>query len=258
MATTPSWSAATSTAPTLAGQINQFLVAHSATLVYDGTAFSNPGGSISTADNFSTTVTSLIYRFAAPASPTALTRVAFALANVNAGTDVILALQGDNGTRANGTNIVTVTVPAGWLTTSTPTDITPAHGFPLSHTLSSSEFAFYNLVLTPVSGYTYGSSNNLAVYRSSSTSSGTAWTYNANTSTYTAQSYGYWVRMYSGTSGELRCVTEDNGLMLKGYDYNTSGQMSAARQWTSPQSGTAGPSSSRTLTFTNGLLTSVA
>jgi hypothetical protein len=256
---TPTWSAAATGGNTQSGQINQFLVAHTATFAYDNTIFNTPPAINTSFDSFSSTNSSLIYRFTTPTTPTQLTRVALALGVVGSGCDVTMTLQGDNGTRANGTVLSTITIPGAWLSASTPTDVAPNHGFILNHLLASTEYAYYNIVLTPAT--TFDSTHNIAVYHTTATTAGTAWLYNSSTATYTAQTYGYYVKMYTsttnGTTGYLRCVSEDSGAMIKGYDYATNGNMTTARQWTQATSGT-NPASSRTLTFTNGLLTSVS
>jgi hypothetical protein len=220
----PIWSAATPGQATLAGQINQFLAVHTASLLYDGSlVITAPtiSGSPAT-DTFTTTQTQFAFRFATSTSAVALTRVAFAIGATGAGVDLLVTLQGDNGSGPNGTVITSSYLPAEWLSSGTQTAVAPAHGIPLQANLNP--LTYYNIVITPAS--TFNSTNNVVVSHSTATSG--AQTYNG--STWTPQSYGYGVNLYTGTSGYLRLTNEDAGVMMKGYDF-TSGAMSAAREW---------------------------
>ena len=227
---TPTWSAATPGQATLAGQVNQFLVAHPSNFVYSGTSIRSALTASANTDTFSLTQTRLAFRFATPASPTQLTRVNLALGAVGAGCDVLIQLQGDTGSGPNGVTLTSCYIPAEWLNSGTQSAPSPDHGFPLSYLLDPSAFSYYNIVITPVSPW-LPSVDSVVLTRSTATSG--AYIYNGS---WSAQSYGYVVNLYTGNSGNLRITSEDSNALLKGYDFNSSNVMTYAREFVAKSS----------------------
>jgi len=220
----PNWTAATPGQATLAGQINQFLVPHSSTFIYTGSAV-NVNVPIGTTQDSLVTNNALAYRFFSSSSQT-ISRVVLGLVITNSGSDVLLTLQGDSGAGPNGTVLASCYIPAEWLSTSNAA-IYPNTGFPLSYTLSGS--TYYNIVLQTVNQNST-SSNATSWIRANSVVLTGAYTQNAS-GTWTPQTYGYTVGLYGGTSGALQLVSDDSQSKMTGYTYNGSSQITMIKEW---------------------------
>lgn len=223
------WSPAVPGQATSAGQINQFLSVHQASLVYAGTLLNSETISGSPAADELGTTKGIAYRFQSPATVTQLSRVSVAMGAMGGGVDVLMTLQGDTGAGPDGNILASCIIPAAWLSSGIQSVPTPVHGFPLSYMMSA--LTFYNVVFEPVGSFTpSGTYSPCDVEITRSTSTSGALTFNGTS--WIGHSYGYGVNLYGGSTGVLNCVSEDNDALLKCYDYDpTSGLMSTVREW---------------------------
>jgi hypothetical protein len=225
--TSPTWSAATPGQSMLAGQVNQFLVAHSSTFTYVGSQIitSTPG----TAGDELGASGQMAFRFESPSYSASLSWVGLALGAIGAGCDVYLTLQGDTGGAPDSNILASCFIPAEWLTMGLQSTI-PTSGFPLNYAMVAS--TFYNIVLTPVGSLAPGVND---VILTRSTDVGGAYIFDGVG--WTAQSYGYAISINStlqtltATTQNLVNVYEDNGGLHKRYQYDVNNLVASVKEW---------------------------
>ena len=221
----PNWTAATPGQASLAGHVNQFLVPHSSTFIYAGSPITGTSTPIGSTQDSLVTNNALAHRFFSLSTQT-LSRVTLGLVITNAGSDVLLTLQGDSGAGPNGTVLASCYIPAEWLSTSNSATY-PLNGFPLSYTLATN--TYYNVVLQTVNQNST-SSNATSWIRTTAAVTTGAYIQNAS-GAWTSQSYGYTIGLYGGTSGLLQLVSDDSQSKMTGYTYNGSSQITIVKEW---------------------------
>lgn len=211
----------------LAGQVNQFLSAHSATFTYAGSPIYTPTLAFSTQTLGGTL--GLAYRFESPSYAASLGWVALALGAVGAGCDVFLTLQGDTGAGPDGTILASCYIPAEWLPSGNVYTL-PTTGFPLVYAMTAS--TWYNIVLTPV-GSLASSINDVVLTQSTEVSG--AYTFDG--ASWNSQAYGFGIAIYStqqtlsAATQNLVNVLEDDSSLHKRYQYNGDNLIVSVQEW---------------------------
>jgi len=242
-----SWLAANPGQPTLAGQVNQFLSNHNVTYVYTGSqqAAQTTGSAV-----YSTTSGQyLAQRFTTGSSQTTIGQVLLQVSAV-------------------GGSPITPTIPA--LSLSLYSDNAGTPGAPLGSVVAGEEYIYSSSFwatfplavsgLTPSTNYwlvtsPVGTASNYYAVQHSNQVSGASTS--TNGSSWTAQSFGLMFQVFTnGTTGQIQYLYEDDGAAWAQFTYNSQGLISALTKCVAGQGGTA-LMSSRTFTFTNGLLTGV-
>ena len=240
--TTPTWQAATPGSPSYAGQINQFLSAHTSRFVSGGAVI--PGAtdpsSVVTAvtSNRISTFTYLAQPFTVSSS-TSLQYVAPALVAENAGCDLLLTIQ-PAGTTPTGydtsTALAYCVIPAEWIPTSTPTTLatTVPLALNVSPTLAANANPYW-LVITPYSNCA-PNVNDVLWARSGGGMSGLPYAYTVSSSSWATSGTGpFAVYFRTGNTGSLVATTDDNDALKKSYIF-TSGRISSLYEWATQQS----------------------
>lgn len=234
------WQAATPGQATLSGHANQFLIGHSSTLNYGGSAVNTIPGLSGTADQLGSGALAFAFTVG---STTSLTHINLALGAIGAGADALVSLQAQSGSVPSGTPLVAAVVPAEWLASGVQSAAS-AWNIPLNYTLAA--LTQYYIVVQPGSAllgsgaYAQGAAGVDDVELTRSTAGSGALTYNPSTSTWTAQSYGYGAYLYGGVSGVLVGLADDpNPLVaftlpskVSAYNYNSNSQITGAYEWT--------------------------
>lgn len=246
----PSWLGATAGAPGNAGQVNQFLGAHTSTWFYSGTLqASQATGAPTLQSSFGTY---LAQSFTTGAAQTAIGAVQLQLNAVNGSvvSEVIGPATLSLYLSASG-------VPTGGaLATVGLDEITVAGGaywvqFPLAVTgLTAS--TLYELVLAPV-----GTSSTYYAWRESNQPVGAATS--PDGATWTTQTYGLMYRVYdqsAGGSTRVTTLSDDAGARWATLTYDATGRLTQLAEYAQAQGGVV-LTSTRTLTYTSGLLTGV-
>jgi hypothetical protein len=235
MSNIPSWSAAVPGQATLAGQVNQFLVAHTATFTYYGSPLNSPSIDPSeTSGDALGTYTQLAFRFFSGSDATLLNigRVALNLQKIGAGCDIYLTLQGDTGGGPDDNILAACIVPAEWIPTSFVTNWAD-FGFPLAYAMTST--TWYNVVFSPIPYAASIASTVDDVQLQYSEEDSGAYTYNGTG--WDAQGYGYAVQIFSQlqttttSTQNLVNVFEDVGTLHKRYQYDTNNFVIGVQEW---------------------------
>jgi|SRR6185437_148181 len=238
---TLSWDGATSGQPPLANQINQFLGTHAVTLAYTGTS----QNAQTTLGSGSTSTNSLyIAQSFTTASAYTSTRVVLDFAVTGSPTPLTVSLQSNNAGAPSGTVLATIQVPSSF-TSAGSLNVSMPLSAPLAN--ATTYWIVMNAVGDPSNLYSWLKSNQVS---GASTS--------ANGTTWAAQTYGLVYQVYSGTSGSLLHTYEDSGARWTIFTYNGAGTPSQVQEYTVAQGANQYVNSSRSYSYTNGLLTSVA
>ncbi len=239
---TPAWLAATPDAAAEAGQINQFLGTHAATLIYTGVVQSSQttAGTGSIASNGA----SIAQSFTTSAGQTQAGRVLLFLAVTGAPAPTTVSIQASVGGAPSGTPLVSTVLPheflgtaVGWFSIPVPVGgLTPS--------------TTYWIVLSPA-----GDASNNFTWSKSNQASGASTS--ANGTTWTAQSYGllYQLTDYS-VVGPLAHTWEDDGARWTVLLYDSLLRINVIGEWTQGQNPTGYLISARTLAYAAGFLTS--
>ncbi len=254
MAITPNWLAATSGQPPQAGQVNQFLGSHAATLLYGGEEKSNITTDGGTTTN--TNGTYLAQSFATFGVQTAIGYVFIPLAsNTNLGSNLgttTVGLYANSGGAPTGSPIVSTTVTTeytnavtGGVTTVYVTVPLPATGLTPSTT--------YWIVVAAAGGasFNYTWRRSAAVSGASTSTNGTTWT---------AQAYGFGYQVWDQTAtGPLVSAWFENGGRYTVTNWNTNQTPKFYAEYTVGQTAAGYLQSYRTFSYgANGLLTGVS
>ena len=234
----PSWQAATAGQSAMAVQVNQFLTAHAVTYLYQGAL---KASSVTTSGSAKASSSSWLAQ-----SFTTAAGFVWVYASI-AGTPVPwpLTLQTDSSGAPSGTVLSSASLPKeflggfAWVPVPLPaTGLTPA--------------AKYWIVgqETGDSGDNYAWAETTAGSGAATSANGTAWT---------AQSYGLTYQVFDQTATPpLAGTWEDSGSRWTSLSYDSSGQLSALREYTTGQTAAGYAASVRSLTWSGGLLTGVA
>lgn len=241
---TPTWLAATSGQPTQAGQVNQFLGAHAATLIYNGVAIANHttlgSGSVNSNGLY------VAQKFTTGASPTTLGRFTLGIGVTGAPPPLTVGLYANSGSAPSGAPLATVQIPHDPFGASVAFLSVPLVFSPLAASTT------YWLVVLPVGDasdfYTFYKSNQTS--GASTSVNGTAWT---------AQTYGIgFYAVDQSISGPVNNTWEDGGARWTTFAYNANGTVSAIVEFTEGQTATGYLFSNRTLSYTAGQLAGIA
>jgi hypothetical protein len=241
---TPSWLAATSGQATKAGQVNQFLGAHACTLCYSGvlkaSQFTAGSGAVNSNSLY------IAQSFTTAVGQTTIGRIAITLARTGTPAPFTLSLQASSSGHPSGTPLVSTVVPPDLFNgpAATPSLPLPITGL----TASTQYWLVINAIGDPSDYFSWSKSNQVS---GASTS--------ANGTTWTAQSYGLMYNVFDATAtGQLQNTWEDNGARWTIFAYTAQNLPNTLIEYTAGQTATGYMYSSRGLTYTNGLLTSVS
>lgn len=240
----PVWMAATSGARADAGAVNQFLVTHASSFIYQGTSVVSQTtagtGGVGTDNQY------VAQSFVMPTGQTSISYVGLSLTVVGSPTvPLVVQLQSDSGGLPSGTVLASTAVPAayvtgGWCDIPLPVSVTAG--------------ATYHLVLPPAGDasdyYQWGLSN-----QTSGEQTGT----NANPPMWTAVAAGLLYQVYAEIElpPVLAFLYDDNGARWVSLTY-TGGQLVGIAEFTEGQTATSGLYSSRTVSYTSaGVLSGV-
>lgn len=239
----PTWQAPVSGQPGLAGAVNQLLTTHPATFVYAGVlAASETTGAPGTVASNGTWIGQ---SFTAGASQTTTGYVVLTVSFTGSPDPWEFSLQAGSSGVPSGTALA-----SAWL----PPAFTPASPGPVT-------------VLLPASGLTSGAqywivaaaqgdANDCFTLSKSNQTSGAATS--TDGTTWTAASYGLLYEVYDGsTNGNLTGIWEDSGARTTVFAY-TGGLVTQVQEFTAGQTATGYAASSRTLSYSGGLLTGAA
>lgn len=240
---TPTWLAATTGQATKAGQVNQFLGAHAATLVYQGaqTAAQSTAGTGGTNSNSLWIAQS----FTTAVGQTAIGRVAptFSITGTPT-TPLTVAIYASSGGAPSGSPLVTTLLPQEFLS-GTPT----VRSIPLPCTVTASTTYW---IVTQADGdpsnfYTWSKSNQVS--GASTSTNGTTWT---------AQAYGLLYQVFDQTvTPPIKHTWEDTGARWTSFGVDAFNRYTSLFEFTQGQTATGYLASVRTLAYTSGVLTSV-
>lgn len=249
MAQTPPWLAASSGFAGEAGQINQFLGQHTATWVYAGAQQS--AQTTGTGVYQSTQTQYLSQSFTTGVSQTAIGQVWLQLSAVGGSptsapiNPLTVGVYASSGGAPTGTALGSVTVPEQYVY-SAPfwlpiplivTGLTPSTLYELQ----------VSIVGTPGHYYAWQQSNQ--ILGAATSPDGVTWT---------TQAYGLMYQVFDqSVSGRIQFIFEDGGARWTQFTYNAAGQYSTITESTTAQNG-VNFYSTRTLAYTNGLLTVVS
>lgn len=241
----PTWQAATAGSPALAGHVNQFLCSHAVTYVYTGTLQSNrqTAGASSTASNS----TWMAQSFTTAAGQTTVGYVMINAHTLGIPTGTwTISLQADSAGAPSGTALVSTALPKEFLAGSFAWQMV---ALPVSGLTASAQYWIVaNSQGDPSNHFSWQWSNQVS--GSSTSSNGTTWT---------PQSNGLMYQVFDATAAmPLAGTWEDSGARWTALTSNGAGQLTAIEEYTAGQAANGYTASSRSLTYSNGLLTGVA
>lgn len=245
----PTYLAATAKYPGRPGQINQFLVGHSASYLYGGTLKSSQATGAAT--YVSTNGLYLAQQIVTASAQTTIGQLWLQVSTVGGSavtsniTPLTVGLYANSGNLPTGSPLATASLNEIFVYGS---------GFWLQVPLAASGLSSstpYQVVLAAA-----GNSSSYYVWQKSNQTSG------ASTSpdglTWTAQTYGFMFEVYDLTgSGNPQYIVSDNGARWVQFTYDSLGRYSAVTENTLAQDGSS-LYSSRTFAYTNGFLTGVS
>lgn len=246
------WLAAAPGPLPLAQQVNQFLVSHPTMYLYTGTqtaqqitagATSTSSNSLWLAQSFATAVGQTAVGYVTvPITTTSTSGTALA--------PTTLSLYANSGGAPTGSALVSTTLTAEYANFASGGTATVLVDYPLPVTgLTASTTYWLVLHSTASTGfYTWYRSNQ--VTGASTSSNGTTWA---------AQAYGFEYQISDQTaSGALQLTWEDAGARWTWSNFNALAQLTQYAEYTVAQGANAYVQSTRTLTYSSGLLTKVA
>lgn len=235
-----------------AGLVNQFLVPHDTSIIYSSSVLQS---SQSTGTGRYTTTENqyLSQQFTTGASQTTISEVWLQISAVNGSaitnniTPLVVSIYADSAGEPIGSPLgtsslvetavyasgfwVAVPLPVAGLTASTP----------------------YHIVVSPA-----GNATSYYVWQNNNQPGGGS--ISPDFIVWTDQTFGFMYRVYDSTAtsgSSIQYIVEDNGTKWTQYTYNAQSLISTITEYTIDQTGTGSFSSTRTLTYTNGLLTGV-
>lgn len=250
MSTIPTYLSATVGQPGIAGQVNQFLGAHNATLVYSGAALTS-SQTTGSAVYAGTQSQYLSQSFTTGSSQTTISQVWLQVSVVG----------GSPITATTGPLQLSVYADSG--------------GFPTGNALATTSFGetfiyssgFWTVFLLPLTGLTPSTSYHLVTNPVGNATSYYVWQQSNQTGgvatspdnvVWTSQPYGLMYQVYDQTStGLITYVVEDSGARWASYTYNAQNLPATATEYTVDQTGNSYLYSTRALTYTSGLITGV-
>jgi hypothetical protein len=250
MSTVPAYLAATAGRSARAGQVNQFLGAHTSQFVYAGGTVQS--SQATGAGVYSDTLTQwLTQRFTTGVSQTAIGSIQLQLSTIGGSPTLplIAALQvglyADSGGLPSGAALASATV-SGTYVYSSPFWVT----VPLVATGLSPGGPYH--VVTAIAGTT----GHYYAWQRSNQATGAA--SSPDGVTWTNQTYGLMYQVYdqSGT-GLLQLISDDSGAHVTTFTYDSLNRISQVAEYTTAQDGTS-IQSSGTLSYSNGLMTGVS
>jgi hypothetical protein len=242
MTAIPSWLGATAGQATQAGQVNQFLGAHAATLLYAGVqkaAQTTAGSGVVNSNSLW-----LGQSFATASGQTAVGRAVLTLAVTGSPTPLTVGLYASSAGAPVGAALVSAAVPREFLTGSPA-----ALSIPLPATVTAS--TTYWIVATAV-----GDVSNFFSWSKSNQVTGASTS--ANGTTWAAQAYGLLYQVFNqSTTGSPTHTFEDSGARWTSLGYSASNQLTKLAEYTVAQS-SGYIQANRTLTYSGTSLTGVA
>ena len=240
MATTPSWLAATSGQATNAGQVNQLLGSHAVKYLYTGTSL---GSSTTLAGTATNTNGLYIAQSFTPGSTQTVGRWILTLAVTGNPAPLVFTIQTNSAGAPSGTVLSTTVIPKEFVAASAGQLSVPE--LPTSLTNATQYWFVFNAV---------GDVSNF--YSISRTTAGSGASTSTNGSTWTAQAYGlYFNRFDNSASGNLLHTYEDNGARWTALNWNANGSISSLQEYTVAQGANQYLASSRSMSYSNGLIT---
>jgi len=241
---TPSWLAATSGQPTQAGQVNQFLGTHNATIVFTGATQAQQttagSGSVSSLGTY------IAQSFQTTGAQTTIGRVSLTLSKTGTPPPITLSIQANNSGAPSGTPLVTTLLPQDFLGTSSANFSIP---IPITGLTPSTT---YWIVLNA-----QGTSGNIFSWFKSNQTSGCSTS--TNGTSWSAQTFGLLYQVVDNSAVIPFAHTwEDSGVRWTILGYNVSGQLVTVAEYNQGQTATGYLLSVRSLSYTNGILSSVA
>lgn len=238
------WQAATAGQSALAGQVNQFLVSHAVTYVYTGNqqAAQSTAGAGGVASNGTWIAQSF-----ATASGQTTTGYVIVTAKVTASpAPWAVSIQANSAGAPSGTALVSAAVPKEFLTSSAAAQ---AVMLPVTGLTASTTYWVVAQAVGDVSNFFTWSKSNQVTGTSTSTN-GTTWT---------PQAFGLLYKVFDATAVMPVAGTwEDSGSRWTALAYNGSGALTGIEEYTVGSAANGYTASSRSLTYTTGLLTGVA
>jgi hypothetical protein len=251
MSTVPVYLGAAAKSNAQAGQVNQFLAAHNAQFIYPGTLQSSQAtGSGVYSDTLSQWLAQTIVTGSAQ---TTIGSVQLQLSTVGGSPTLTLipalqvGLYADSGGLPSGSALAAVSISSSYIYSS-PFWVT----VPLAATGLTGSTP-YHIVTTLVgtTGHYYVWQHSNQVTGADTSPDGVTW---ANTA------YGLMYKIFDqsgGTGGLLQTISEDSGARITNLAYDALNRISQITEYTTAQDGSP-VVSTRTLTYTNGLLTGVS
>lgn len=255
MSTVPTWLGATSGSLPAAGQINQFLGQHAATILYAGVLKESQTTNGST--HTSSTGTYMAQSFTTATGQTAIGYVIVPITSATSSgaslPPMTLSLYANSASAPTGSPLVstTITTEYAYLASGGGSAFnTPLiYPLPITGLTASTE---YWLVTAPQNS----STNHYSWQQSNQTSGASTST---NGTTWTAQTYGFQYAVYDQTAtGLLTATWEDSGARWTAFTYNALAQISTLAEYTVGQTSVGYTQGYRTLTYSNGLLVKAA
>lgn len=236
-----------------AGAVNQFLVPHNATFIY-ASALLQSGQSTGTGNYTTTQGQYLSQTFTTGASQTTISEVWLQISTIggsavtNSITPLTVGLYADSGGEPTGSPLASASLVETAVYASGFWVIIP---MPISGLTASTT---YHLVVSPA-----GTSTAYYVWQNNNQAGGGS--ISPDLVTWTDQTFGFMYRVYDQTASSnslLQFVVEDGGLRWIEYTYTAQNLINTITEYTVDQTGTGSVSYTRTLSYTNGLLTGVS
>jgi hypothetical protein len=239
---TPTYLAATSSNPTRAGQVNQFLGTHTVNYIYNGVS---QGSSTTLAGTATNSNGLYIAQQFTPGSAQTIQRWVLTLAVTGSPVPLTMTIQTNNSGVPSGTVLATTQIPRDYLTgTATAVSIPTAQ---IALTSGTTYWLVFNAV-GDASNF-YSVSRTTAASGASTSTNGTTWT---------GQSYGlYYNRFDTTVTGSLTHTFEDAGARWLTFSWNAAIQPSTLSEYTVAQGTNGYLYSGRTFAYTSGSVTTI-
>lgn len=252
MVSIPVLQAATTGFRGTAGHVNQFFGAHQSRFMYKGSVTTQQA--TGAASYVSTQNTYLAQLFTVPGGQTTIGSVNVQINAVGGSPTLTLippltvGLFATVGSVPTGSALVSVTLPSTYVYSSPFWVSIPVQLFGVT------TGSVYAIVVTAA-----GTATHYYAMQQSNQTSGAATS--PDGVTWTAQTYGFMYQVLDQSSagnGQVLTIYEDNGARVTQFTYNTNGTVASIVETTLSQSSSAPLTSTRTLSYTNGVLTGVS
>jgi hypothetical protein len=239
---TPVWLAATTNQATQAGQVNQFLGTHAATIVYTGVVQSQQ--TTAGSGSQSTQTTYIGQKFTSAGSQTTIGRAVLTLSITGTPPPVSVSIQADSSGKPSGTPLVSTLLPRDFLSgSSNPISIPLPAGISIS--------TAYWIVMG-----IDGSAGNVFNWFKSNQASGCSTS--TDGITWTTQTFGLLYQVFDYTlSGQIIHTWEDLGARWTLSGFNGTNQLVTLSEYTQGQTQTGYLTSNRALGYASGNLVSI-